>query len=241
MRTTVRHYDHAADYEKVGRFLVRTYRTGGGHINWLQPRWEYMHYHPLIRGVDRSAIGVWEADGEVVGVVHPEHSMSTAYFEIDPECGALKGEMLRYAQEHLSTSSDGPRRLRVYINDEDGDFHDGNIFLESGRYVFFDWGDCSVAHPFFSLRTVSVSLEYSLGVEEDSPEFERLLAAYLEPWQRYAPQAELLEVFRLASHLSPLCSALSWGHALSGLEPAERQDFQQAVPGLLMEYLSFTD
>ena len=122
MQATVRHYDHSADYEKISRLLVRTYRTAGGHINWLQPRWEYMHYHPLIRGIDRSAIGVWEADGEVVGVVHPEHSMGTAYFEIDPEYGAPKGEMLRYAEEHLGTSEDGVRRLRVYINDEDDDF-----------------------------------------------------------------------------------------------------------------------
>ena len=93
MRSRVRHYDHAADYERVGRFLVRTYRTTGGHINWLQPRWEYMHYHPLIRGVDLSSIGIWEAHGEVVGVVHPEHAMGTAYFEIDSEWGALKAEM----------------------------------------------------------------------------------------------------------------------------------------------------
>jgi len=122
MRATVRQYNHAADYEKVSRFLVRTYRTTGGHINWLQPRWEYMHYHPLIRGVDRGVIGIWEAHGEVVGVVHPEHAMGTAYFEIVPGHGALKPEMLRYAEEHVSLGRDGVRRLRVFINDEDDEF-----------------------------------------------------------------------------------------------------------------------
>jgi len=35
MGTEVRHYNHASDYEKVSRFLVKTYRTMGGHINWL--------------------------------------------------------------------------------------------------------------------------------------------------------------------------------------------------------------
>jgi predicted N-acetyltransferase YhbS len=123
MRATLRDYNRAADYEKVSRFLVRTYRTAGGHINWPQPRWEYMHYHPLIRRVDLGLIGVWEARGEVVGVVHPEHAMGTAYFEIDPEHGALKEEMLRYAEERLSTSAEGVRRLRVVLTDEDGDFH----------------------------------------------------------------------------------------------------------------------
>jgi predicted N-acetyltransferase YhbS len=121
---SVRSYDRAADYEKVGRFLVRTYRTTGGHINWPQPRWEYMHYHPLIRGVDLSAIGVWEVEGEVVGVVHPEHGLGTAYFEVDPEHAALKREMLRYAEERLSASAGGVRRLGVYINDDDKDFRE---------------------------------------------------------------------------------------------------------------------
>ena len=90
LKPTVRPYNHTADYEKINRFLVRTYRTTGGHINWLQPRWEYMHYHPHIRGVDLNSIGVWVAHGEIVGVVHPELRMGTAYFEIDPEYEALR-------------------------------------------------------------------------------------------------------------------------------------------------------
>jgi len=122
MQATLRHYDHAVDYERVSQFLVRTYRTSGGHINWMQPRWEYMHYHPLIRGVDLTAIGVWEAHGEIVGVVHPEHGLGAAYFEIDSECGALKGEMLRYAEETVAKPSDGVRRLRIHINDDDDEF-----------------------------------------------------------------------------------------------------------------------
>ena len=130
MQTTVRRYNHVSDYERISQFLVRTYRTTGEHINWLQPRWEYMHYHPLIRGVDLSSIGVWEAHGEIVGVVHPEHRMGTAYFEIDPGYGVLKGEMLRYAEEYVGTSRDGVWRLRVHINDEDDVFQ--RVALEMG-------------------------------------------------------------------------------------------------------------
>jgi predicted N-acetyltransferase YhbS len=121
IQATARSYCRAADYARIGRFLVRTYRTTGGHINWLQPRWEYMHYHPAVRGVDLNSIGVWEASGEIVGVVHPEHSMGTAYFEIAAAYGALKAAMLRWAEEHISTVSNGARRLRVYINDDDPD------------------------------------------------------------------------------------------------------------------------
>jgi GNAT superfamily N-acetyltransferase len=122
MQASFRQYNHATDYQKVGEFLTRTFGTEGGHINWLQPRWEYMHYHPNIREVDLNLIGVWEANGEIVGVVHPEHGLGTAYFEIDPSFVGLKTEMLKYAEEHLSALNEGVRQLRVYINDNDDDF-----------------------------------------------------------------------------------------------------------------------
>ncbi len=122
MRANLRPYDHAADFEQVGQFLVRTYRSSGGHINWVQPRWEYMHYHPLIRGVDLRTIGIWEAPRGIVGLVHPEHEMGTAYFEIDPDHGDLKRAMLTHAEQHLSVWHDGMRRLRIYLNEQDDDF-----------------------------------------------------------------------------------------------------------------------
>jgi len=130
MGITFRHYNHAADYDKVGKFLVKTYRTRGGHINWVQPRWEYMHYHPLIRGVDLYSIGVWAAYSEIVGVVHPEDDMGTAYFEIDPGYNDLKGEMLQYAETHIRSTEGGMRRLRAFINDQDDEFQ--SIATEMG-------------------------------------------------------------------------------------------------------------
>lgn len=122
MNTRFRFYNHAADYQRVGEFLVRTYSTAGEHINWLQPRWEYMHYHPGIKKVDLSSIGVWEAKGEIVAVVHLEHCMGTAYFEINPAYVALKSEMLAYAEEHLCAATEKGKSLNIYINDRDDKF-----------------------------------------------------------------------------------------------------------------------
>lgn len=124
----VRPYRHREDFERVNRFLVHTYRTKGEHINWIQPRWEYMHYHPLIREIELNAIGVWEKAGKIVGVVHPEHAMGTAYFEIAPDVDtdpvAFRQAMLRHAEKHISTTKDGVRQLRVFIHDEDEAFQD---------------------------------------------------------------------------------------------------------------------
>jgi len=119
MQIRVRPYEHAVDFEKVGQFLVRTYSTTDDHINWLQPRWEYMHFHPFIAGVDRNAIGVWEAEGTIVGVVHPEHGKGSAYLEIDPGFAHLKPEMLAYAEGHLRAAAGERRELTVYIHDRD--------------------------------------------------------------------------------------------------------------------------
>ena len=121
MRAIARRYEHASDYSRVGEFLVRTYRTTGSHVNWLQPRWEYMHHHAFIRNLDLSPIGIWEADGRIVGVVHPEHREGTVYFEFDPAHADLRRDMLQHAEEHLARESDGTRTLRIFVNDSDGE------------------------------------------------------------------------------------------------------------------------
>lgn len=119
MNATSRHYNRARDYGRVGDFLVRTYRVAGDHINWLQPRWEYMHHHPQIREVDLSTAGVWKLDGEIVAAAHMELRPGTAYFQVDPAHSSLKREMLAYAEEHLVVPAKGRRQLRIYINDRD--------------------------------------------------------------------------------------------------------------------------
>ena len=119
---TARRYENTGDWKRISDFLIRTYRTGGGHVNWVQPRWEYMHYHPNFRGIDLGLIGIWETPLGIVGVILPEHDLGTVYVEIDPEYGILTREMLKFAEAHLRTTSGGLHRLSVYINDDDGDF-----------------------------------------------------------------------------------------------------------------------
>lgn len=137
MVATVRRYEDP-DYQRIGDFLVQTYSTGGGHVNWTQPRWEYMHYHPGIQRVELDRIGVCEANQQIVGVVHPEHSPGTAYFEIDPDYGTLKRAMITYAEEHLSIKEGGLHRLNIYINNDDGEFQ---AVASEMRYVRGDVSD----------------------------------------------------------------------------------------------------
>lgn len=117
-----------------------------------------------------------------------------------------------------------------------GDLHDGNIFMPDGHFRFFDWGDASISHPFFSLRTMFVSVEMSLGLEE-GVEPEQLRDAYLEPWTRYEPRENLQRIYGLARRLSPICSALGWHRVVSTLDQSLKAEYAAPVPGLLLEFL----
>lgn len=119
-----------------------------------------------------------------------------------------------------------------------GDFHDANVFWQDGRPVFFDWGDSVISHPFFSLRTVLVSLEMSLGDEAAAGQaFTHLLDAYLEPWTPYVPLAELKKARRLAYLVGVVNGALTWHSQVAALDAAGRQEYGGPVPALLQEFL----
>ena len=118
-----------------------------------------------------------------------------------------------------------------------GDLTDGNVFVGDGSPVFIDWGDACLSHPFYSLRTVLVSAEISLRLEENSPKLHPLRDAYLEPWTRYESREDLLEALDLSSRLASINGALTWHRLVSSLEGASREAYAEPVPALLQEFL----
>jgi GNAT superfamily N-acetyltransferase len=107
----LRPYVHTTDFDEVGRLLLDAYRPGGTCCSWLQPRWEYQHFHPLIREVDRSRFGVAEADdGQVLGIVHNEHDPAVAYLQRRPDDDAVVEPLLDWAEDHLGGWSPTFRR-----------------------------------------------------------------------------------------------------------------------------------
>jgi hypothetical protein len=118
-----------------------------------------------------------------------------------------------------------------------GDLHDGNVFLPAGRPLFFDWGDASISHPFVSLRTVFVSVEITFDLPDGGASDYSFRDAYLQPWTGFAPAADLLSAFRLAQHIAPLVSALSWHRAVAPLPAPARGREGLAVHNLLREFM----
>ena len=117
-------YNHVSDYARVSAFLIAHHRPGNLDGNWLEPAWEYMHFHPALDSAILEKIGVWEEDGKIVAVVHPEWSLGEAFFQFRPAHRHLAAELLDYAEANLTGVSrqDGHRTLCAYVNDNDPAF-----------------------------------------------------------------------------------------------------------------------
>jgi Phosphotransferase enzyme family len=117
------------------------------------------------------------------------------------------------------------------------DLHDGNVFVEDGRYLIFDWGDSCVSHPFQSLVVTMRALVRRLELPPGGPDVVRLRDAYLEPFGPYGSHAELVEAADLAHYLGTASRSLSWNRFIRVREPEFRFDDEDAVPYGLKQLL----
>lgn len=92
-----------------------------------------------------------------------------------------------------------------------GDLHLGNVAARGDGYLFFDWSDACVAHPFLDMIT-----PYFL--EEDEAKRAGGKDAYLAAWEGWASRAALGEAWALAKPLAALHQAVSYLHILIGQE-----------------------
>jgi hypothetical protein len=110
------------------------------------------------------------------------------------------------------------------------DLHDGQVFVRDNRYLFFDWGDACVSHPFFTLVVTLAVLAHRLELEHGAPELDRFRDAYLEPWTRFRPRSELETAYPIAYRLGVLCRGLTWALIVSAIPRPLREDEEDAVP-----------
>jgi hypothetical protein len=106
------------------RLLITHHQTGNLDGNWLEPAWEYMHFHPAIQPEHLSQNGIWEEDGQIVAVVHYEWRLGEAFFQFHPAYRHLRAELLDYAETNLRglSAQNNQPYLRAYVNDNDQPF-----------------------------------------------------------------------------------------------------------------------
>ena len=107
------------------------------------------------------------------------------------------------------------------------DLHDGQVFFARGRYLFFDWGDSCISHPFHSLTVNLRAVAAKLGLEPGGAEVRRLRDAYLEPF------GDLREAADLAYRTGTVGRALAWDRFVrSGFGHLEPDDDLATAYGL---------
>ena len=106
------------------------------------------------------------------------------------------------------------------------DFRSGNLVAIGRDFLFYDWGDTVLSHPFFSVQRM---LDYVSG-QEGVPRWhwqmrhraDRLRRtirdSYLSQWESLASRRQLREDFVLSRQLNPLYQAVRWYHEIQYVE-----------------------
>ncbi|MDQ0352494.1 aminoglycoside phosphotransferase (APT) family kinase protein [Alkalibacillus filiformis] len=81
-----------------------------------------------------------------------------------------------------------------------GDFFGGNIIVQDGKTIIYDWSDCAISHPFFSMTVIfdEIMEVFSEDVAHD------LLEEYLGNWTRFGCIDDLKKEFMLVKKVAPL-------------------------------------
>lgn len=93
---------------------------------------------------------------------------------------------------------------------EHGDFHDNNILIQGDEIIINDWGDTSIAHPFFSIVSVLESAKRNHQLQESDQFYLNLRNTYLAQWKNYETEDKLLEAFKVAQKIRYFIFALSF-------------------------------
>jgi hypothetical protein len=115
------------------------------------------------------------------------------------------------------------------------DFHPGNVMIKDNRFIFFDWAESGVTHPFCSMLIV---LRYAkLVYKLDDAALHSLCASYLNSWTDHAPMDHLCKALPLALRAGMLCRAITWYHAVAALEDSAKWEYEGAMPHFLRLFL----
>ena len=116
-----RPFDTDADWWAIRDLLIRTHARAGVDFNWDIRHWDgaRVPVNELYRSrIVRRGIGLWEADGRLVGAVHTEDG-DDAFLQVDPDYRHIVPAMLAWAEDNLSTRRDGRRLTRTFCWDYD--------------------------------------------------------------------------------------------------------------------------
>lgn len=152
--------------------------------------------------------------------------------------GALTAEEISSFNGLIPQIFDDCKKLEKFgipYSFEHGDLTPHNVKVTDNSVIFFDWSDCSVSHPFFSLRALFGMLE--VVFPNNNTIRNRLRDAYVNEWesQGYGNAENLIEAFELADKLAPL--HMSMTYHLQILPVIERNEECIGTESLFLRWL----
>lgn len=116
-----------------------------------------------------------------------------------------------------------------------GDLHLGNVAVHKDRYLFFDWTESCISHPFFDLYELFSNTNRAKQLCRDQ---------YLNQWTQYESSPygtstgfeRLLNAWKIAKPLCALHHAVSYQHITHNLEPRTKQELN-VLPYLLRKII----
>jgi hypothetical protein len=110
------------------------------------------------------------------------------------------------------------------------DLHDGQVFVRDGHYLFFDWADACVSHPFSTMAvTLEGVLSWGLDDVEGSLDVTPFRDAYLQSFASYAGREALEEGHAIALRLGWISRALSVDLFARWLPTGERAEWDDRI------------
>ena len=174
---------------------------------------------PLYAGVQVDAAAHVE---QLLAAGAPDLRLATLaarYEQLLDELAGLPAEerrRLRRLVPHVAESCEELAGYGVPETIQHDDFHDGQVYVQDGRYLLLDWGDACVSHPFFTLAvSLDGSIAWGLDDVQGSVDVAPFRDAYLAPFA--GDNADLAAACTLALRLGWVCRAVN-GHLPGDVE-----------------------
>jgi len=120
------------DFTRVHKFLTDTYDFETFN-SWLLPQYfEYAHMHAAFDYFKTHHFGLWEDDGNIVGIACFEMTLGDLKMHTHKDYKFLLPELLDWAEHELYVIKDGKRSLEVTITDKEPEKRD---LLKSAGYL----------------------------------------------------------------------------------------------------------
>jgi hypothetical protein len=91
-----------------------------------------------------------------------------------------------------------------------GDLHGGNVIRHGNTFLYFDWTDAAISHPFFDM--------IHIFHQEDVERKTALQESYLALWEEHYSKAHVRRAWQLASVLYGFYHAVSYQTIVHGIE-----------------------